>query len=210
MPSLPAPARQKARGFTLLEVMLVIALMGVIVGTVVVNLVGDDYGEQLERQAKRFQVVFNMASDYAVLNQLEMGLRVEEQDQTYHFLYLDDQQEWQLLQQDRIFAETQLPALFKLELQLDGLPWETDDISFDGTIFDEELSVSSDGVEIGDEEEERPDPPQVFIFASGETTPFSLIFKFEPEFGDLEPVYYRVNAPDLPPLQLEGPLEDLL
>jgi len=196
-------------GFTLLEVMLVITLMALIVSFVVVNIGGTNNAEQLEKQARRFQVVFDMASDLAILNQKQLGLYINEETLTYQFMALDDDQKWQWLDIDKAFKETELKEPFTLELLLDGLPWDSSDNLFDTEVFDEDLSVSDEGVEIGSEEDKPLPPPQVFIFPSGEITPFSLVFKFEPDFGDETVTYYRVNGIDETPLVLEGPLDSL-
>ena len=203
----PTPFAKHA-GFTLLEVMLVLLIMGLATGAVVLGYSGENGQELLKKQTQRLQVVFNMASDFAVLNQRQLGLRVEDDDNSYYFMYLDEEQEWQKLEQDDTFAEHRLPDLFSLELSLTDLPWETEDSLFSSDVFDEELSVSNDGVEIGSEEEEKKlDPPQIFIFSSGEITPFSITLAYEPEFGNELPAYYRIDGQDSTPVTSEGPLD---
>ena len=197
----------KQTGFTLLEVMLVLVIMGLAASAIVFGFGGQDRVEQVKKQSQRFEVVFNMASDFAVLNQQTLGLRIEAEKNTYHFLRLDDQQQWQILEGDPTFASYELPEDFSLELTLDDLPWQTEDSLFDTEVFDEKLSVSSDGVEIGKEEDKKPEPPQVFILSSGEITPFSVLFSFSPSFGSEPPVYFRINGDDSIPLQREGPLD---
>lgn len=197
----------RALGFTLLEVMLVLVIMGLAAGAIVFNYGGKDRADEVKKHSQRFAVVFNMASDFAVLNQQTLGLRVEAEKNTYHFLHLDDEQEWQLVTEDPTFAEFTLPAEIVLELKLEDLPWDTDDSLFDNQVFDEELSVSKDRVEIGDEEEKKAKPPQVLILSSGEITPFSLLFAFEPGFGAEQAVYFRINGEDSIPLTREGPLD---
>jgi general secretion pathway protein H len=197
----------KHAGFTLLEVMLVLLIMGLATGAVVLSYSGENGPDLLKKQTQRLQVVFNMASDFAVLNQRQLGLRVENGKNSYYFMYQDEEQEWQKLELDSTFAEHQLPDLFSLELFLTGLPWETENSLFSSGIFDEELSVSNDGVEIGNEEDKKLDPPQIFIFSSGEITPFSITLAYEPEFSNELPTYYRVNGQDSTPLTTEGPLD---
>lgn len=197
----------KYTGFTLLEVMLVLLIMGLATGAVVLSYNGENGQDLLKKQTQRLQVVFNMASDYAVLNQRQLGLRVENDNNSYYFMYLDETQEWQKLEFDDTFAEHQLPDLFSLELFLTGLPWETDNNLFSSDIFDEKLSVSKDSVEIGNEVEKKIKPPQIFIFSSGEITPFSITLAYEPGFSNELPVYFRINGQDSIPLTTEGPLD---
>ncbi len=203
----PLPFRQ--RGFTLLEVMLVLVLMGLAVSYVVYNAVGSSYAEDLEKQTKRFQVVVDMASDFAVLNQQELGLRVDEKKNLYLFMLLGEDDKWLPLEEDKLFASHQLPDQFKVELELEDLPWIEEDSLFDQGIFDEQLSFDEDRPDIGEEEEKRLPPPQILLLSSGEITPFSLSFIYEPEFSTEDPVYFRVNAIDTPPLERLGPLDSL-
>lgn len=205
----PSMSGKRTSGFTLIEIMVVLFMIGIAVSIVALNFSGEDYDKQLLNKTKRFQIVFDMASDYAVLNQMQLGLRIEEDKNTYSFMFLNDEDKWRPITNDDLFAEHELEEDFGLELVLDDLPWVDEDSLFDNGIFDEGLSVSDDGTEIGDEEEQEPDPPQVFIFSSGEFTPFSVTFKFEPQFGDIQPVYFKVNGVDYTPLELEGPLDFL-
>lgn len=198
----------RQRGFTLLEVMLVLVLMGLAVSYVVFNAFGRSQSEELDKEVRRFQVVFDMASDYAVLNQQQLGVRFDIKKGQYLFLYLDEEQNWQEISDDKVFLPHQLPDVFTFELALDDLPWEEDNL-FDNQLFDEALSFDENRVSIGDEEDKPVAPPQVFIFASGEITPFSLAFSYEPDFGDDEPVYYRINGQDEAPLERLGPLDSL-
>lgn len=194
-------------GFTLLEVMLVLVIMGLAATAIVFNFAGKDLPDELKKQSQRFEVVFNMASDFAVLNQQTLGLRINTDKNEYHFLRLDENQQWQILKEDTTFSSFTLPEEFGIELNLDDLPWESDNSLFDDKLFDEELSVSSDGVEIGKEEEKAPDPPQVFILPSGDITPFSATFSYEPSFNNERAVYFRINGEDSIPLTREGPLD---
>jgi general secretion pathway protein H len=197
----------KHAGFTLIEVMVVLLIMGLATGAVMLNYSGESGQDLLKKQTQRLQVVFNMASDYAVLNQRQLGLRVEDKDNNYYFMYLDEEQEWQKLELDTTFGKHQLPERFSLELSLTDLPWEIEESLFSSGVFDEELSVSSDGVEIGNEEEKKLDPPQIFIFSSGEITPFSITLAYEPQFSNELPTYFRINGQDSTPLTTEGPLD---
>jgi general secretion pathway protein H len=196
----------KYTGFSLIEVMVVLFIMGIAAGSVMLSYSGESGQDLLKKQAQRLQVVFNMASDYAVLNQRQLGLRVENKDSNYYFMYLDEEEEWQKLELDKTFAEHQLPESFSMELSLTDLPWETEDSLFSSDAFDEELSVSNDGVDIGKEEDKKLDPPQIFIFSSGEITPFSITLAYEPEFSNEQPSYFRINGQDSTPLTTEGPL----
>ena len=198
----------KKAGFTLLEVMLVLLLIGLAAGFVMFNAFGASKSDLLKSQAQRLQVIVDMASDFAVLNQQQLGVRFEQQKNEYYFVYLDDEDEWQRIEED-IYSTYTLPEPFTYELNLDDLPWDVEDRLFDRELFDENLSVSDAGVEIGNEEEKKLPPPQILIMSSGEITPFVLSFNYEGDDGE-EPVYFSLQNQELPPLTLEGPLESPL
>lgn len=200
---------RKNNGFSLIEILLVLLILGLMTGTVVINFLAPEAKDKLEEQARRFQVIVGMASDFAVLNQLQLGLRIEPDEQKYSFVFLDDQSRWQLLEQQTIFEPFTLPEAFTLELELDNLPWVDEDSLFDTDLFDDDegFKIERD-IEVGDEPPPLP-PPQILLLSSGEITPFSLIFKFEPNFTSEDPVYFRVNAEDYAPLIIDGPLEFL-
>lgn len=195
------------KGFTLIEVMLVLLLMGLMAGYVMFNAFSVSQSDRLKEQARRFQLIVDMASDYAVLNQLEMGIRIEEADNKYLFMALDDEDQWQIVTDVEIYEEHELPEEFALQLSLDDLPWEEEERLFDRELFDEELSLDDARVEIGDEEDKPPPPPQILILSSGEITPFSLSLIYEPNFNDDNPVYFYLNNQDVPPLEIVGPLD---
>ena len=48
---------------------------------------------------------------------------------------------------------------------------------------------------------------QIFIFSSGEITPFSITLAYEPEFGNELAAYYRIDGQDSTPVTSEGPLD---
>lgn len=198
-----------ASGFTLIEVMVVLAIMGIAAGVVIFNSFGVSQGEKLENQAKRFQVIVDMASDFAVLNQKELGIRIEPKNSEYYFMLMDEDQNWQLLDTEKVFESYQLPEPFTLELELDDLPWLEEDNLFSDGIFDETLSFDENRVEIGDDEEKKLPPPQILLLSSGDITPFSLAMIYEPEFGSDSPIYYRLNATDSAPIERLGPLDSL-
>ncbi len=185
--------------------MVALFLIGVATSIVLFNAFSASESDRLKEQVQRLQVVFDMASDFAILNQQQLGLYIDQDEQIYRFVWLDDEQEWQPITDNPTFAEKQLPEPFSMELLLDDLPWQDTDRLFDRGIFDETLSVSEDGVEIGEEEEKQP-PPQILILSSGDITPFSLLFKYEPDFGQDDPVYFKLNGQDVTPLIRLGPL----
>jgi general secretion pathway protein H len=200
---------KKSQGFTLLEVMLVLVIMGLLAGTVVFNIGGQSSQDRLKKQAQRFQVVFSMASDYAVLNQQQLGLRIDSEKSQYSFMTLDEEQNWHFISGDKTFETYTLPQDFTFELELNDLPWDSDSSLFSESSIDADLSLSDDSVSIGDEEEKEVKPPQIFIYSSGEITPFSLAFSSEPASSSENATYFNVSVQDTLPVKIDGPLDNL-
>lgn len=201
--------RKQQTGFTLIEIMLVLALMGLMISVVSYTALGTNNRDKVNDQAKRFQVVFDMASDYAILNQLQLGIRIDEEENTYTYVALDENDKWIELGEQKLFASYQLPEFMTLQLNLDDLPWEQEEQLFDRGVFDEELSVSNAGVEIGDEEDIPPPPPQLFLLSSGDITPFELSITYEDDFSSEEPITFTLRAKDVTPIERIAP-EDIL
>lgn len=196
--------RTSDSGFTLIEVIVVLALIGLILATVRYTAFSGNIEKDIEKEVRRLQVVFNMASDYAVINQLELGLRIDDEDQTYEFVMLDDTDKWVTLDEQKHFSQVAFSEGVSLEITLEGLPWQEDESLFDNRIFDEQLSVSNEGVDIGNDEDKIPPPPQVFILSSGEVTPFELLIRYEPQqIGD-EPFELSLRGEDTVPLTFVG------
>jgi general secretion pathway protein H len=201
---------RKQTGFTLIEILLVMALIGIAVSVVSVTALGTSNYDKVDKQAQRFQVVFDMASDYALLNQVQLGIRVDEEESTYTYVALNEDDQWQELPSQKLFKSYQLPEYMRLELELENLPWEQEEQLFDRGIFDEGLSVSEDGVNIGNEEDEPPPPPQIFLLSSGELTPFELRFIYEDDFSEELPITFLIQAKDVTPIERIAPEDQTL
>ena len=104
------------------------------------NAFGASQSDLLKDQAQRMQVIVDMASDYAVLNQQQLGVRIEENDNAYYFVYLDENDKWQRVEDENIYATHTLPEQFSMSLNLDDLPWDVEDRLFDRELF-EALSI---------------------------------------------------------------------
>ena len=64
------------RGFTLLELMLVILLIGLLAAMVTLNFSGESRQEKLTNEAERFQQISQFVAETALLKQQEWGLYV--------------------------------------------------------------------------------------------------------------------------------------
>ena len=195
-------SRKQAGGFTLLELMLVILLIGLLATMVTLNFTGASRQEKLDDEAFRFQQVTQFIAETAVLKQQEWGLYV--QADRYGFLYYDNNEnKWLAAEEPKAVAAHKMPENLSLTLELEGLAGEDTNLlaQLDWQTEDEE--------EIAQPQSEKPELPvlpQVFILSSGEISPFKLIFT---EQSELTPLYSTVSTEFSIPLQRTDAAEQL-
>ncbi|MDN3652999.1 type II secretion system minor pseudopilin GspH [Thalassotalea ponticola] len=187
---------QRGNGFTLLEIMLVLIVLGMMYSVVIPNIRGTDASDEIEQHSQYFARTFSLASEYALLNNLELGLYVK--DNSYQFLVFNGQR-WQQVPDQELFVNQSFNEPYALELTLDELDLDADAMTIDREMFSEfETEQSFD-------QGEEPIYPQVYLFSSGEITPFQLRFIFDDNFE--QPIYFQVSASYSLPLTVQGPLD---
>ena len=109
-------------GFTLIELMVVVAIIGIVISFAGISLRqhGD---ERLETEAKRIHQLIKMASDEAVMQSREYALRLAEKD--YMFLTLDPENgQFIPIESDSMFRLREFDPDYRLKL--DRLEFELD------------------------------------------------------------------------------------
>jgi len=197
----------KSKGFTLIEVMVVVALIGIIVTLVQFNFSGNRPDDILKQESQRFAAIFEVASDYGMLNNIELGLVIKKD--SYQFLGFDGVKWAEIPEQDWL-SIVEMPQGLELDLSLDDLPIE-EPLLFDANTFKEKNE--DDFTLLSDEEKEKQIIPQVYILSGGDISPFSITFYFNEEAialssDEIEDLAYRVTGIYSTPLTIEGPLLD--
>ena len=113
-----SPVRRSA-GFTLLELMVVLVLIGIIFTFAMLSLGGDDIGELMEQEMHRMTTLLDLASDEAVLRGEELAVLFSEDG--YEFLVLNEDR-WQATTEDGLLKAYTLPADIELRLEIEGEP----------------------------------------------------------------------------------------
>jgi general secretion pathway protein H len=200
-------SERSSTGFTLIEVMVVIALIGIIVTLVQFNFSGKRPDDLLRQESLRFATIVEVASDYGMLNNIEIGIVIK--DNSYQFLGFDGVK-WAEVQEQEWLTLVEMPEGIELSLSLDDLPIE-DPLLFDANTFKEK--DENDFSLMSDEEKEKQIIPQIYILSGGDISPFSVTFYFNESAialsgDDIEALAYRVTGIYSTPLTIEGPVLD--
>lgn len=137
--------RSRPRGFTLLEVLVVVMIIGIIISFAVLSVKGDD--KTLEEETRRLQALINLSGQEAVLQSRELAL--EFTGDGYDFIAFDGEK-WQPLADDDILRPRTLP----------------DDVVVDYEPEGEQLTLKA--------MDDEKTPPRIYFLSSGEMTPFHL------------------------------------
>ena len=147
------PVPGNSRGFSLLELLVVISLAAILTGTVIVGFTGADNEQRLRGSADQLAYTIELARQHALQRNREWGLYVEPEE--LRFAEFDPEEgEW-LTQSQRPFGNVPLLPQVQLRVESEGM---------------EQLSQQA-----------REGLPNVILFSSGEVTPFTV--HLEPEWS---------------------------
>jgi general secretion pathway protein H len=144
------PSLLTARGFTLIEIMVVVLIIGVMSAGLLlsVSLTGRD--RELEKESDRLLALINYAREQAELQTREYGVIF--QDDNYEFVAYDvHRQVWRTLFEDDALVLRRLPYGLNVKLKIETRP-----------------------VVLKKPENAKDKTPQVMIFSSGDLTQFEV------------------------------------
>jgi general secretion pathway protein H len=145
----------RSRGFTLVEILVVVVIMAVVISLAVLSIGTTGRDAQLDEESRRIEGLVGLLHERALLEGRDFGLRIE--PSAYEFVvYEPVRDRWLTLNEEHEFRRRDLPKGVTFQLELDSQVVVLKPI---------ERNLTSDG---------PPPAPQVAIAASGEGTPFRL------------------------------------
>lgn len=153
----------KERGFTLIEVLLVVLLIGIVSGIVLLAASPNDSSRLVASETERLADALSLATDEAVSNNQQLGLTMDEKG--YAFLTFDDTTRQWLPNTNPNFAPYELPVNITMHLLKDD---------------------TSKVLALSPKEQAKQDKdsltPQVLLLSSGETS--AVVVEFSAQDGD--------------------------
>lgn len=188
---------RRPAGFTLLELLVVLVIIGVMAMAVSLSVGGRAVDDRMEAESRRLQAMLRLASDEAQAKGFELGFRQVEAG--FEFLLPGASAgSWEVVQEGS-FRPREVPEPFYLELRVDGRLIRPA-ISKEQTLSSSrEDSVPATENAASKKAEENAPKPQVLILSTGEINPaFTLDLRLKDHKS-----FYRLEANDLGVIKTE-------
>jgi general secretion pathway protein H len=148
--------RAQSQGFTLIELMVVVFIIGLIASAAVITFGGDRRDTELDKEAERIDALLTYVREQAELQTRDYGIRIN--DHAYSFVVFDVlQNQWRTNEEDDALREREFPEGMKPSVVLEGRP----------IVLDVKKKAIEDF------------KPQIMIFANGDLSSFEITLQRE-------------------------------
>jgi type II secretion system protein H len=181
-------SRSRARGFTLLEILVVLTIAAVLTGSIVLGFNGAGEGQRLQGEAERLVLRMELARSRALQRNREIGFHMD--PVSYEFSERDRESgEWITLT-ERPFSAVALAEGDNLRVKVEGEEGDSvgradakalaalDDLA-DGDSGLDGGGLSDTDAKGAGEGQKAQSLPELVFFRSGEVTPFTVTFESE-------------------------------
>jgi general secretion pathway protein H len=150
------PVRHASAGFTLVEIMVVVFIIGIITAGIVITFAGDNRDTQLDEEAERLDALIAYVREQAELQTRDYGLRMDRLN--YGFVVFDPiANQWRNVDEDKALRERPIPEGLIPGLVVEGRT----------VVLDTRRPTVTDI------------KPQVLIFGNGDISSFEVSFERE-------------------------------
>jgi general secretion pathway protein H len=148
--------RARSAGFTLLELMIVVFIVGLVTAGAIIAFGGQRGDTELERETQRLNALFDYVREQAELQTRDYGFRIN--NLSYSFVVFDVlQNQWRPVDEDEALRERKFPQGIDPAVVVDGRR----------IVLDRKKPGITDFA------------PQVMIFANGDLSSFEIFLKRE-------------------------------
>jgi general secretion pathway protein H len=157
---------RRPTGFTLVEIMIVVFIIGLFTAVSIITFGGDSRDTELDKEAERLDALFAYAREHAELQTRDYGFRINRLE--YEFVVFDPMSsQWRVPEEDEALRPRRLPEGLIPGLVLEGRT-----------------------VVLDSRKPKLPDyKPQIMFFANGDLTSFELSLEREGNPDDRARLY---------------------
>ena len=146
----------RARGFSLIEIMVVVFIIGLISAAVVIKIADNSRDTALDQEAERLDALFDYVREQAELQTRDFGFRAN--DRGYSFVVFDVlANQWRPVEEDDALRDRQLPEGLEAHMVVEGR----------SIVLDRQKKDLKDF------------QPQIMIFANGDLSSFEISLQRE-------------------------------
>jgi len=152
--------RTVSAGFTLIELMVVVFIIGLVTAAALITFGGDRRDTELDRETERIDALLDYAREQAELQTRDYGFRVSAL--AYSFVVFDVMQnQWRTVDEDDALREREFPEGIRPSVVVEGRP----------IVLEAKRKTNTKEIE--------DFKPQIMIFSNGDLTSFEIFLQRE-------------------------------